>query len=189
MKKLLFLLAIAVSVFTASAEDYTIAKGYRGNVEIGGVIGTGNYGANQFTIQTTHGYQVIPDWLFVGGGVGWGHFTSGCPTINYTTNIFGDVRSHYNLGSRFTPYIDLKMGFAWVKNHEKDGTFHDSYQDGYFCTPKVGCNFAINKLLSVDLGIGYQAQISPWTPIPNPTNQKQEMRNIGGVIIQAGFSF
>lgn len=188
MKKLLLLVCLLGISLGASAEDYTISKGYRGNVEAGFVVGTGKYGMSQFMVQTTHGYQLLPDYLYVGGGVGIGTFT-GDNTLRYGTNIFADVRSYYPLKSRFKPYVDLKAGFAWVKNDEDNPAIKDSYQDGFFCTPTVGCNFKINKLLGVDLAVGYHAQISPWTPIPNPTGQKQEFRNIGGVIFRAGFSF
>ena len=66
MKKVFFAVLLVLGIcLTGKA----VEPGYRGFVDYGYFVGTGDFdGSTLNEISTTHGYQILPQ-LFVGGGV------------------------------------------------------------------------------------------------------------------------
>ncbi|MCH5347271.1 MAG: hypothetical protein J1E63_09185 [Muribaculaceae bacterium] len=144
MKKILFAIIVALCSITASAQ---IETGYRGFADIGYGISTseisdGIYSAdvsNYLTISTTHGYQVIENYLFVGAGVGLEYWHEGSAV---SIPIFADVRSDFYTANRFSIFGDLKIGYR----------ANDA--QGLTINPQVGVRFALNDNIGLNLGVG-----------------------------------
>lgn len=189
MKKLIVLLTIVFSVSTLCARDWKTESGYRGNVETGFVFGGGDWGKTQWIVQTTHGYQVIPSYLFVGGGVGLGVFTDQ-KNLRFSTQLFGDVRSHFPLKSKFSPFVDVKMGFEWNRNNNTDKRTNPyEIQDGFYFSPSVGVNYALNEKFGLDLSIGYTLNTVPTYYWSNGVQKNRQFKDIGGFTLRLGFDF
>ncbi len=124
MKKLLSLLALVLCVTTVQAQN-TASQCYRGFADAGYTIGVGDYDFGRFEINTSHGYQIIPQ-LYVGAGAGL-HFM---PKYKYQPGdltipmdqreakvdipVFANVRGTF-LKTKFAPFVDAKVG-TYVTN-------------------------------------------------------------------------
>ncbi len=188
MKKIFILLTLILGLQTVSARDWKSESGYRGNVETGFVIGCGDWGKTQWILQTTHGYQVIPTYLFVGGGVGGGVFTGNDHGLKYSAQLFGDVRAHLPLKSKFSPFVDVKAGFEWNRNSDDHLNWID-IQDGFYFSPSVGVNYELTKILSLDLSIGYTLNTAPVTTRVAGIPENREFHDIGGFTVRIGLNF
>lgn len=144
MKKKLFIIFIALCSFSASAQ---IEKGYRGFADFGYGISTsqisdGMYSAdisNYINISTSHGYQLIEDYLFVGAGVGFEYWHEGSAI---SIPIFADIRSDFYTFNKFSIFADLKIGYR-VNDVQ-----------GFTMNPQVGVRYALNDKIGLNLGIG-----------------------------------
>ncbi len=71
MKRILAAIAAVMLVsMSGLAGSWQTREGYRGFVDAGGIAGLGDWGMDAFTLSTTHGYQVVPSYLYVGAGIG-----------------------------------------------------------------------------------------------------------------------
>lgn len=140
MKLKIFLAAIvmALATFTTNAQLNT---GYKGFVDLGYGIGTGDYGLNDLIVTTTHGYQIHPS-LFIGAGLGVNYYHK---ASSVGVPIFADVRGNIG-GDQWSFFVDAKIGY----------TVCDA--KGFYCFPTVGVRRAITDKLGVNLGLGYQVQ-------------------------------
>ena len=141
--------------------------GYRGFVDLGYTIGTGDYGEDRIEFSTSHGYQFNP-YVYLGLGVG-AHYYFDSEVVEIP--IFAHVRSEF-LNNSISPFFDFKIGYSVY-----DAT-------GFYMTPSVGCRFAVGEKNGISVGIGY-------------TMQKVEFdywgysgsENCGGFNIRVGFDF
>ncbi|MCH5326117.1 MAG: hypothetical protein J1E29_02810 [Duncaniella sp.] len=128
-----------------TGDNVEISRGYRGFVEVGYSIATTkytdyeDYNLSMFTVSTTHGYQVIPNYLFVGAGVAYWNLTSYGESA---LPLFADVRSDFYSFGRWGFFADLKLGYSVAG------------EQGLFYSPKVGARYAITDKLGLNLGIG-----------------------------------
>ncbi|MDE7381585.1 MAG: hypothetical protein K2N03_05600 [Muribaculaceae bacterium] len=188
MKKLLILLSLIACVASSQARNWKTEKGYRGNVETGMVIGAGDWGKTQWILQTTHGYQVLPNYLFLGAGAGGGVFIGDEHGLRYSGQIFGDIRSHLPLDSKFSPFVDVKLGYEWNRND--DGEAHRiDIQDGFYLSPSVGVNYALNEKFGLELSLGYTYNQTPVTFRVLHIPVERVRHNIGGFTFRLGFNF
>jgi len=150
MKKTVLLFALMLVTISVSAQN--MAKNcYRGFVDLGYAIGTGDYDFERFEVNTSHGYQISP-YVFIGAGVGL-HFASSYE--NPDMNIALDTRdskvdipvfanAHFNiLKKKISPFVDIKGG-TYVNNG-----------GGLYVSASIGCRIAINKKQGVNIGVGY----------------------------------
>lgn len=117
--------------------EYGINKGYRGFVDVGFGIPTGD-GSFTITGSTSHGYQIIDNYLFVGAGLGYMYMEdSALP-------IFADLRSDCLNFGRCSLFVDARIGYsvAWTT--------------GLFLDPQIGCRFALNDKLGLNFSVGVQ---------------------------------
>lgn len=184
MKKLLTLLIVLIcSIGAISAQDWQTSKGYRGFADIGGIIGTGSHGENAFTISTTHGYQLMPSYLFVGAGVG---FNAGSVLMP----IYADIRSQLPTG-KFSPFVDFRAGYS--------GKLEWSFNDGgAYINPSVGITWTLSKKIGLELAVGYTYQKATTFKVETGEfingewimhTDVKERKNIGGINIRFGVSF
>ena len=142
MKK--FILSAFIAL-TGVLSSHAVETGYRGFVEYGYLIGTGDFnGSDLNDISTTHGYQITSN-LFVGAGVGVHlyKFNDGDDKTHYNLPVFADIRWDI-LETKFTPFIDLKSGYSVA------GEF-----TGAYVKPSLGCRMAIGSKLGLNIGVGY----------------------------------
>ena len=140
----------------AIKEDVKVS--YRGFVDLGYTIGVGIVSnSDRVELTTTHGVQIIPEF-FVGAGVGvnYYHLAEGDTCISLP--FFVDVRTDI-LRSNITPFVDLKIGYAFGN------------VQGLYVTPSVGC-----KVNHLDFSLGYVAQ-------------RYRGLNAGGLSLKFGVNF
>lgn len=189
MKRFLFVIALAVSVLTASAQSYRgfidvfggPAMGKKTTAIAGQSHVSGIKGSFAFGLNNTHGCQITP---FLYAGLGFGVNTvmlSGEQHYNeyeetkytfYGINIpaYLDVRWDLNILKKATPFVDIKVGYQFCVNF--NGMIFDSYSGdcssldiygegvpGIYFQPTVGYRFKMGKKLGFNLGISYNAGI------------------------------
>lgn len=171
MKKLIL---SAILALTACFSSQAVEPGYRGFVDYGFFIGTGDFdGSTLNEISTTHGYQIMPQ-LFVGGGVGiqFYKFEDAGDDIHYNLPIFADVRWDI-LENKVTPFVDVKGGYSVA------GEF-----TGAYVNPSIGCRIALGDKLGLNLGVGYTFMKTGY----EYTYSGKDL-NMTGVNIRLGFDF
>lgn len=110
-------------------------------------------------INFSGGYQISPQWFT---GVGFGCYTSGIISKEFETRefyalytpVYADVRWTPEIGKRFCPFVDMKIGYqfgwpgeGWIAR----------YKNGVYCLPSMGIRFG--KATGFNLGIGYNVSI------------------------------
>ena len=151
MKKIALLAAaIVFPLMAVHAQDFC-GQGYRGHVDAGYSIGIGDYDFDRFEVNTSHGYQFNP-FFFVGAGVGI-HFMSSYATAGMEipldqresltdVPVFGHLRCNF-MNRKFSPFVDLRGGY-FVTN-----------SGGLYLNAAVGCRYAFNEKMAVNLSVGY----------------------------------
>ena len=141
--------------------------GYRGFVDLGYTIGTGDFGEDRVEFATSHGYQFNP-YLYVGLGAG-AHYYFDSEMVEVP--IFAHVRSEF-LNNSISPFFDFKIGY----------TVYDA--TGFYMTPSVGCRFALGDRSGISVGLGYTMQ-----KVEYDLWGYSDSENCGGFSIKVGFDF
>lgn len=134
--------------------------GYKGFIDLGYTIGTGDWGVDRIELSTSHGYQFNP-YLYVGAGVAANYYLDaevvGLP-------IFAHVRGNI-LDNSISPYIDFRIGYSPLEDVQ-----------GLYMAPSVGC-----KIYSFNVSVGYVMQKveAYWG----------DSENCGGFSLKVGFEF
>ena len=118
-----------------------VPTGYKGFVDLGYNVGLGYYGIGYLHVSTTHGYQVVPDYLFIGGGIGVNWFVG---YGDLTIPVFADFRSNFLRGRMATPFLDFKIGYA--------------IGGGFYMSPSLGARIALGPKLGLNISAGYSLQ-------------------------------
>lgn len=153
-------------------------SGYRGFVETGYTVKTGEYGRGRLDITTTHGYQFNP-YLFVGGGVGLQYYHEDDLTV---VPLFAEVRANF-LKNKVSPFAALKVGYS-VSFY--DG---DSEDLGFYCAPAVGVRYAVARNLALNFSVGYSLQYAEMLFYYGGYGYDTETKNVGGVSLKIGIEF
>ncbi|MDE5774093.1 MAG: hypothetical protein K2H86_06525 [Muribaculaceae bacterium] len=118
---------------------YEISKGYRGFADF--CLGFGN---NCISISSTHGYQLIDDYLFIGGGLSyWNFYGYGRSALP----IFLDLHSDFLRFNKWSVYADIKAGYSVC------------CMTGLYSDDQFGVRYGLTDKLGINLGIGYGLQI------------------------------
>lgn len=128
------------------------STGYKGFLDVGYAFGVGNLPAGRIEILTSHGYQIVPDYLYVGAGIGTNIYVEGARTLA-SLPIFANLRSHLLQDRSITPFIDFKIGFAGFLG--EDIYFNEG---GLFLSPSIGVRFAISPRTGFNFSFGYAMQ-------------------------------
>lgn len=118
--------------------------GYRGFADFGYGFCINNSDGyfNKITLSTTHGYQIIEDYLFLGGGLGfWSLYNDEA----FSLPIFADVRSEFLTFEKWKLFADLKIGYVALSH------------SGFFMDPQIGVRYSLNDKLGLNLGVGTSA--------------------------------
>lgn len=165
MKKVLFILVMAVFAVGSSAKD--LSAGYRGFVEAGYAIGIDSSGESRIELMTTHGYQVIPN-LFLGAGIGVNYYGQK-GLDNVALPLFVDARFDLN-SKRFAPFADFKIGYSPNVNEIK----------GLFTSLGGGLRFNFNPKFALNFGVFYSLQ---------KFNLGNLRANADAIALRVGFEF
>lgn len=187
MKRFLFVIALAVSVLTASAQSY------RGFIDVFG--GYGVAGTKDFTngnhtfkdvradwafgLRTSHGCQVLP-YLYTGLGFGGYMVLNGAEAYDeyrgsyrdiqldaLNIPIFADFRYDLNIQSKVTPFVSVKLGYQIavdLLSEESAGDGSGTYlfskpESGFYFEPMIGMRIRTGSHSGFNLGISYNPTI------------------------------
>ena len=175
--------------------------GYRGFVDDGYTFGVGKWkNTDRLEMTMSHGYQVVP-WFYVGLGVGihsyiyfldvadaWFYVGLGVG-IHYWTDedmdfgnipLFADFRADF-LESSVTPFLDLKIGYAFGLNDNGNG---------FYCNPSVGVRFAVSSSYGINVGLGYEVQMCKiYYSSYLGDYYGWKVENFGGISLKVGMDF
>ena len=130
--------------FSTAAYD---TRGYRGFIDFGYTIGTGDYNVGRIELTTSHGYQINP-YFFVGAGTGVNYYcTRGAD--DFIIPVFADIRANFIEGP-VVPFATLKLGYSF--------STRESYDGGLYLAPAVGVKFMLNSRQALSLSLGYTCQ-------------------------------
>lgn len=179
MKRFLSVLAaIVLASLTSAAGPWQTREGYRGFVDVGGIAGVGDYGMNAVTISTTHGYQVIPSYLYLGAGIGLDGHDGAC-----FLPLFADIRSQLPTG-RFSPFVDMRLGYG--------GRLGDWGFDrgGFYFNPSIGVTWTLSRRVGLELSVGYTLQDAVvWEVYYDDFMLGSMRKDIGGISFRFGVTF
>lgn len=144
-----------------------LKSGYRGFIDFGYTVGTGDYGEGRVEFATSHGYQ-FNHYLYAGVGAGV-HYYHEADVVEIP--IFAHVRSEF-LDYFISPFFDFKVGY----------TVYDA--TGFYMTPSVGCRFAVGGRSGLSIGFGYTMQRIEYDDYYDSGSV-----NCGGFSIKVGFDF
>ena len=176
MKKVIIALALILGLsIGASAQDYSVKRGYKGFIEGGYTTIVSGYNSGKIDLSTTHGYQFNP-YVFVGAGLAADCYTQ---SLYFVMPVFANVRVT-PLNGNITPYVDLKGGYSPV-----------GYFEGLYLAPTIGCRFGLTRRVGLNVGIGYSLQQTntkyyEWDPLDKIENKTM---NFHGLSFKFGFDF
>lgn len=146
-----------------------LTAGYRGFVDLGYTLGTGDWGEDRIEFATSHGYQFNP-YIYAGLGAG-AHYYFDSDVVEIP--IFAHVRSEF-LNNSILPFVDFKIGY----------TVYDA--TGFYMSPTVGCRFALGNKGGISIGLGYTMQKIEYYDYYYGYSGSE---NCGGFNIKVGFDF
>lgn len=146
MKKFLIALVVLLSFGPLSAQE--IETGYRGFVDVGynlsvSKVQIGSYQAdisNSIALRTSHGYQVVADYFFVGAGVGVEYWHEGTA---WSVPVFADFRSDFARFGRSSIFIDAQVGYRFAD------------VEGLTFNPQIGYRVGLSEKVGINVGVGY----------------------------------
>lgn len=116
-------------------------EGYKGFVDFGYCLGTGDFKEDRIELSTVHGLQLNPNF-FVGGGVAVSYLFDSevlaCPIfVAGRANLFNNSIS---------PFLDFRIGYSVFD------------AQGFYMSPSLGCRFAAKSSGAINVSIGYSLQ-------------------------------
>ena len=151
------------------------AKQYRGMADMGFSWGIGDGKEfNRFGFSTTHGYQVVPIYLFIGGGIEVDYYSDG---NGFAVPLYLDLRTNFK--AKVSPFIDARVG----------GSPFDL--KGFYVSPSVGVRIPIKQTkYGISLMAGYTLQTADlgyyYYSKDVTTVDKKKM---GGIHFKVGFEW
>lgn len=158
-----------------SLSNSGLQSGYKGIVELGYQIGTGDYGMDRFKLNIINGYQINP-YFSLGFGTGLRYyFDSGLTLIP----VFADFRANF-MNNKISPYLSLGFGYSFdATNKSEEGV-------GFLLNPTVGVSFKVSDKSAMNIGLGYEMQ---HLPIYYVGYNSSISKNSGAIGIDVGISF
>ncbi|MDA0176455.1 MULTISPECIES: outer membrane beta-barrel protein [Mesoflavibacter] len=159
MKKLFIAATIALFGFTANAQEEQTFGFANGDVIVEGNLGYNNVNdknteekTNEFSINPKAGYFVSDD-LAVGIELSYNSATqdvAGTETADFSAFGAGVFARYYflDLGSRFTTYSELGLGFASAENK-----IADVKSNGFGAGLGLGINYFVKENIAINFGL------------------------------------
>lgn len=131
--------------YNDSGRIRTFESGYRGLFETGYSFGVGSYGADFYSVTTSHGYQFNP-YFYLGIGSGINIYTEPGLGTPIAVPLFVNPRVNF-LDNDISPYFDAKIGYSFV-----------DFEHFYF-NPSIGVSFGVHEKVGLNLSFGYTMQL------------------------------
>ncbi len=123
-----------------------LQEGYKGIVELGYEIGTGDFGMDRLKLNIINGYQINP-YFSLGFGTGLRYYFDAEAAL---IPIFADFRANF-MDNNVSPYLSLGVGYSFDATNSFEGV-------GFLLNPAVGVSFRISDKSAMNVGIGYEMQ-------------------------------
>ncbi|MDL2323166.1 hypothetical protein LJC52_04175 [Bacteroidales bacterium OttesenSCG-928-A17] len=120
--------------------------GYRGIIELGYELGTGDYGLDRVKLNIINGYQ-INSIFSVGLGMGFRYYYDAEALL---IPIFADFRATF-LDRNISPYFSFGIGYSFDATNELNGV-------GLMLSPNIGISFKTPDKNRINVGLGYEIQ-------------------------------
>lgn len=147
------------------------SRGYKGFVETGYSLGTGDCSVNRFEISTSHGYQFNP-YLFLGAGLGISYYDESNLTA---IPVFVDFRTNF-IKNKITPIAGIKFGYS------------SGDLEGFYGCIDLGVRFGMSGKKAMTVKLGYTSQnleVERYSSFYNPTTTVEAE----AVSLKVGFEF
>lgn len=123
-----------------------LEEGYKGIIELGYEIGTGNFGMDRLKLNVINGYQINP-YFSLGFGTGLRYYFDAEAAL---IPIFADFRTNF-MDNNVSPYFSLGVGYSFDATNSFEGV-------GFLLNPTVGVSFMVSEKSAMNVGIGYEMQ-------------------------------
>lgn len=139
MKKFKIAIVALLACMSLSAQAEELEKGFKGIAEVGYVVGMN--GATGAVVGDIALGGQINKYLFLGAGAGFDYFHK---AEVKALPIFADVRGYVPLEGSWTPYLDLRGGYAVIDASD------------YYLSFTAGIRKNLGEKSGLTLGTGYQ---------------------------------
>lgn len=129
-----------------STEQSGLKTGYKGMIEVGYQIGTGDSGVDRIAVNIINGYQINP-YISLGVGTGLRYYHEIDTAL---TPIFADIRVNF-VESNISPYLSLGVGYSFDATYDFKGS-------GSMINPTIGASFGVSETSMLNVGFGYEMQ-------------------------------
>ncbi|MCL3853042.1 MULTISPECIES: hypothetical protein [Parabacteroides] len=153
-----------------------VKRGYKGFVDFGYTVGTGDFSEGRVELTTSHGFQFNP-YLFLGGGTGFNYYHE---SEVFAMPLFVDFRANFMQGP-IVPFAGVKTGYTASLSDDADDL-------GFYFAPSVGVKFMLNNRLAFNATLGYTVQLAEVYYYSYYNNYYSD-ENLGGVSIKVGLEF
>lgn len=162
MKKLLLLTTLLLCgvTLTVNAQSFNNPKGYMKLIELGGGLGTGDWGADRISVSMVNGYRIMPQFA-IGVGVGFEItslniddyyvFFGDSKRTDYSIPVYLHLRSDF-LNGKISPFVACNLGYnIFIRgNDNKAQTSADQLVDfpsygGVMLEPMAGVGFNVGE--------------------------------------------
>jgi hypothetical protein len=129
-----------------SLSNSGLQSGYKGIVELGYQIGTGDYGMDRLKLNIINGYQINP-YFSLGFGTGLRYYFDAEAAL---IPLFADFRANF-IDNKISPYLSLGVGYSFDATNGFEGV-------GFLLNPTVGVSFKVSDKSAMNVGLGYEMQ-------------------------------
>ena len=130
----------------SSTNNSGLKVGYKGLVELGYQIGTGDFGLDRIKLNIINGYQINP-YISMGVGTGMRYYHEEEIAL---IPIFADIRVNF-VQSYVSPYLSIGVGYSLDATYDFKGA-------GSMINPTIGANFKVSDTSMLNVGFGYEIQ-------------------------------
>lgn len=130
----------------SSLNNTGLQSGYKGIVELGYQIGTGDYGMDRLKLNIINGYQINP-YFSLGFGTGLRYYFDEEAAL---IPVFADFRANF-INNKVSPYFSLGVGYSFDATNDFEGV-------GFLLNPTVGVSFKVSEKSAMNVGLGYEMQ-------------------------------
>lgn len=156
-----------------SVSNSGLQSGYKGIVELGYQIGTGDYGMDRLKINIINGYQLNP-YFSLGFGIGLRYYFDAEAAV---TPVFADFKANF-IDNKISPYLSLGVGYSFDATNDFEGV-------GFLLNPVVGVSFKVSDKSAMNVGLGYELQKMDFYYYYGESSSE----NSGAISINVGISF
>ncbi len=143
MKRIFFLVLLCITVVSMKAQYSNQKSKLSFTTTIGTELPVSTPSTTPFTWQLL-GYCNLTERWAVGIGTGLSFYEK------MLVPVYGDVKFQIGRERKFTPFVELAMGYSFAPSSDANG--------GYILNPSVGVQYPLTNKMKLQLSIGYTEQ-------------------------------